>query len=373
MRIILMFFLAFFCFVIWMPSLAVADSCPCCGQAYGTPAPGDEARVYELRQIHEASCCRQPPGQGYQQQPDMNQRQQQEEQRKREAEKEAKRLEEARQKQFQQDKQDALDMLKSGAGPTGLKGGSKSGALKLKGGSEDALKLKAPQTSKASKPKGVKFREVPSPAGYKSKSERRAMAAALSDEHLTEALKQTKRLLKKMSKDLLGKSAKLEELLDETKDAEKQAVNVSLGLLTSGVISKLPEGTELERNMKFILDRANKLQGHHETLKTQSDLEMGRSVLLDAYDTLAEHSGAFTQSGESVASKARAKYAALGSFAVDYSYQVMRWAVARNELQIIIDNLDKPGGELDAQKALGRFYEDLVQERKRRGLPSASQ
>lgn len=37
-------------------SVALADSCPYCGQVYGDPMPGDEARVYALRQEHEANC-----------------------------------------------------------------------------------------------------------------------------------------------------------------------------------------------------------------------------------------------------------------------------------------------------------------------------
>lgn len=37
-------------------STALAASCPYCGQVYGDPMPGDEARVYGLRQEHEANC-----------------------------------------------------------------------------------------------------------------------------------------------------------------------------------------------------------------------------------------------------------------------------------------------------------------------------
>jgi len=37
-------------------STVFADSCPYCGQEYEDPMPGDEARVYELRQKHEATC-----------------------------------------------------------------------------------------------------------------------------------------------------------------------------------------------------------------------------------------------------------------------------------------------------------------------------
>ena len=38
------------------PAEALGASCPYCGRVYGEPAPGDEARVYELRRAHEANC-----------------------------------------------------------------------------------------------------------------------------------------------------------------------------------------------------------------------------------------------------------------------------------------------------------------------------
>ena len=37
-------------------------SCPYCGRIYGEPAPGDEARVYELRRQHELTCPARPHG-----------------------------------------------------------------------------------------------------------------------------------------------------------------------------------------------------------------------------------------------------------------------------------------------------------------------
>ena len=45
-------------------SVAMAASCPYCGQVYGDPMPGDEYRVYGLRQQHEASCPSRPQGGG---------------------------------------------------------------------------------------------------------------------------------------------------------------------------------------------------------------------------------------------------------------------------------------------------------------------
>jgi len=159
MKIFRIFILVLICVMIWMPSEVNADSCPYCGQSYGAPAPGDEARVNALRRAHEASCPSRPRASTptyQQQQPRIDQwelrRNQQEEQRRREAdeerrrklkeaEEEAKRREEARRKQFEHDKQEALKMLKSGAGQLGLKSGA-DGDLGLKSVSGSDLKLK---------------------------------------------------------------------------------------------------------------------------------------------------------------------------------------------------------------------------------------
>lgn len=46
-----------FVFCVFFSGRAFADSCPCCGRVYGEAAPGDQARVYELRRQHEAECC----------------------------------------------------------------------------------------------------------------------------------------------------------------------------------------------------------------------------------------------------------------------------------------------------------------------------
>ena len=298
-------------------------------------------------------------------------------------------VEEARKQQFEQDKQKALQMLKSGSGRQDLKTGS-GGTLKLKGAMTDGLMLKEPRFSKGTKQsapvdhrdkdpstipltlkkttpeKGIIFREVPSPSGYKSKSERREMAAALSDEHLAKAIEHTSFLLVQMKKEFLGKAGKLEHLLAETQKCEREAVSVSLDLLTAGLIDALPAKTPVEKDMKLVIDRANKLRVHHKALKTGSDVEIGRSVMLDAYDTLADHAEKFISKSGKYITKTGARSASLAAFAFDYSYQVMNWAVSRNQMQMIIDNMDRPNGELDAQKALSRLYEDLVEEKTRR-------
>ena len=41
-------------------------------------------------------------------------------------------------------------------------------------------------------------------------------------------------------------------------------------------------------------------------------------------------------------------------------------------LYVIIDGMDRPGGELNAQRAVIKLHEDLVQERNRRKTDSAA-
>jgi len=45
-----------FILLVFFAGKAFAASCPYCGQSYGEPMPGDEARVYGLRRQHEANC-----------------------------------------------------------------------------------------------------------------------------------------------------------------------------------------------------------------------------------------------------------------------------------------------------------------------------
>ncbi len=123
-------------------NVALADSCPCCGQTYGKPMPGDESRVYQLRRAHEASCCRKVSTPSYQKQPvidyeaERQRKLQAERQRKQELEEQRKREKEEEKKsqaEFERKKQDALKSMKGTAkGEPGLKG-SDAGSLGLKG------------------------------------------------------------------------------------------------------------------------------------------------------------------------------------------------------------------------------------------------
>lgn len=127
---------------------AFADSCPCCGRHYPDPMPGDEARVYQLRREHEASCCKKASKPIYQKQPTIDheaerQRQEAEYQRKLQAEKQRKQeLEEQRKRQkeeekkkqaeFERNKQKALKSMK----------GISKNELELKGSNTNSMGLK---------------------------------------------------------------------------------------------------------------------------------------------------------------------------------------------------------------------------------------
>lgn len=121
-------------FLALIPGKSFADSCPCCGQVYGNPRPGDEARVNQLRRAHEASCCSKGsransgPGSAFDYEAEQRRlredqkRRQEAEQRGIEQHDRARilREEEARRRLFEQEKQDALELLKTGSSQAGL-------------------------------------------------------------------------------------------------------------------------------------------------------------------------------------------------------------------------------------------------------------
>ena len=158
----------FFLFLFLNPNVALADSCPCCGQSYGDPMPGDESRVYQLRREHEASCCSKVSTPNYQKKPvidyEADVKRQQEELRfqqdaeRREAERRDRERKikeaEAKQKVFEQNKQDVLKSMKGiTVRKPGLKETNATGNLDLKNigdASKDNLRLKGLDNNKVS-------------------------------------------------------------------------------------------------------------------------------------------------------------------------------------------------------------------------------
>jgi hypothetical protein len=152
-------------------SLAYADSCPYCGQQYGDAAPGDEARVYSLRQEHEATCPSRPSGTVYGQgaagygaaaaarRAEEERIRQEEEQlqidretaRRARSEKMKRDREELarQQREFEAGKKDLLSSLKGGAAGPVLKDGTTMPVV-------NPMKLRGQE-------KGVHFKEVPAP------------------------------------------------------------------------------------------------------------------------------------------------------------------------------------------------------------------
>lgn len=164
------FFLAslLFLFLFLNTNAAIAASCPCCGRTYGDPMPGDEARVYQLRREHEASCCRKVSKPNDQKKPaidyeaDVKRRQEQLRLQQEAERREAQRLErerkikeaEAKQKEFEQNRQDVLNSMKgTTVRKPGLKETDTTGNLDLKNvgdAAKDNLKLKELDENKTS-------------------------------------------------------------------------------------------------------------------------------------------------------------------------------------------------------------------------------
>ena len=205
--------------------------------------------------------------------------------------------------------------------------------------------------------KVLRFPPVPSPQGYKSGDERRAMAKALSDKALSEAIVRTDKALKRMEKDFEGAKASLREHAEEAKKAEEDALISALDLLTSGGLGLFPKNSPNARTLHFILDRGKTTASQLAALN-KPPLEKVRSVMLDAIELFGNLPPEAIQriTGS----------AALASFVADYGVSAARWGVAWSQTQAIVDNLDAPNGMLDAQKALSRLQEDLIRERKRR-------
>ena len=96
----------------------------------------------------------------------------------------------------------------------------------------------------------------------------------------------------------------------------------------------------------------------------EAKLRAAKDALQGAYAYLSKVSDKVGDSGPEAAKVA--------AFLVDYSYEASRWSLARQQIGVIIDGMDRPGGELDAQKAVIKLHEDLVQERNRRKSESAA-
>lgn len=323
---------------------------------------------------------------------------------------------EAEKQRFIQDKQEALNQLKGLAedspdrkeNPLTLKSGTAT--LGLKGSPNPVSELKEIGTGDSDpKPGGVKsdteqlatvdpamiqektltetdwmnlrrtfkMKEVPSPSGYRSKSERHALAAALSDAQLENALRETRRQLERLKQDLQKDSNAMDDLLKEAEQAELDALLAGFNLLTAGAVDKFPTSipdkpqyNEMLRHLKFLTKRAAGVpgikSGYDEDKKNDNNKQLVATLVTEGYAILVEYGDVYLGDFAKKLLDAGLQYISLASFALSYGEAALRWGVTRNQMQILIDNIDAPNGKLKAAESLGRLYQDLIDEKKQR-------
>jgi hypothetical protein len=213
----------------------------------------------------------------------------------------------------------------------------------------------------------------PGPAEKKDSARRSGRPSArirgLSDKALEDELARMRRTFVKMKGEFQADVKSLQQWARESREAQRQAIKESadqlLGLLKSKVGEQILKNDP--REARKLMEAARKLQ--KDLSKTgldfatssgdgQARLEAARASLQSSYEYLSEVSDKFTRSGN--------QYTALGNYLVNYSYQATRWEISRRQIKMIHDNLDGPGGKLEAQKALRAYHQKLMKEHNRR-------
>lgn len=240
----------------------------------------------------------------------------------------------------------------------------------------------SPPSFKAPAMRGLKIKDVPSPYGYTSKQEREAqiqMLTRLNNEMLEKRIKRTNLALERMKGDFLGVEATLNELVDEARDAEEEALIVSFKGLAATALKlqrminadakTLRRIRDLSAHGLRVLDYGGPVTKLIENpLDREANLEMARNLAGELHEIIAEHGEDYFN--ETVATELGTELTGFGGFIVDYTYEAARWAAAAKEIHSIIDNLDKEGGKLKAQLSLKRAHEDLIKEKLRRTGPA---
>lgn len=200
----------------------------------------------------------------------------------------------------------------------------------------------------------------------------------LSDKVLGDRIGKTRDLLKTMGKTFAGKEGQLKLWLKESQEAEKNAIKLGLdelkGMLTAGLLKKVgkvdpafeKQGQKLAEALDDLTQDLAKagVSYARSTRDREAKLRAAKDVLQGAYAYLSKAGDKITDSGPEAVK--------LAAFLVDYSYEASRWCLARQQIGAIIDGMDRSGGELDAQKAVIKLHEDLIQERNRRKTDGAA-
>lgn len=244
----------------------------------------------------------------------------------------------------------------------------------------DELPAIVPETeAEVQKHKGLRIKDVPAPFGYKSKGEREAQLAILtelSDDELNKRIERTTRTLEYMLSDFLKGEKELNEWLAEAQDAEEKALIASFKMMAASAL-KLPgikkiddkallRIKQLSEKGLTVLDYGDPvIKFNNNPSDREANLELARNTANDLYNILSEHQDVYFD--KKTISKLGPEYAGFGGFLVDYIYEASRWAVAGAQIRSITDNIDKPKGKLDAQMKMKRILEDLINEQKQRG------
>ena len=209
--------------------------------------------------------------------------------------------------------------------------------------------------------------DVPSPSGYKSDQERRQQLAKLTEAQIDRQIKHMDVVLKGMKDDFLQSPEALKGHLEQAEGAEREALMACFQGMLGASIAKWAEEWDKVPKAKALAEQGLRYLSYEQPAKdwlkdpkdVAANLELARNCLLDLHGILKDLR-------PDKISKDGPPATALASFLVDYSYQVSRWTVEREQIRIITDNLDRPNGGLAAQKAIGGLYEDMIQERRRR-------
>jgi Tetratricopeptide repeat len=194
----------------------------------------------------------------------------------------------------------------------------------------------------------------------------------LSDKQLDTEIARLRKTFVNMKGDFQANVKDLQHWARESQEAQRAAIKAStdqlLGIFKSKAFDKLKAGDPAFRDKVFKVQQAavnlqkELAKAGKDYAKSSGDrqarLQAAHAVLKSSYDFLSEY--------DEKISKVGGPAIALASYLTDYGEQATRWNIARGQIGMINDNLNGPGGKLQAQKTLQKFHEALIQERKRR-------
>jgi len=213
--------------------------------------------------------------------------------------------------------------------------------------------------------------ETPPSTGFSSSADRQAQLKAMTNAQIDTELDRIRSILVRMQKDFEKGSNELQSWLIESQQAENEAIMAAFNAMLGGSLKNWETSWKAYPKLKLIAENGLRYLGLEkpvstvmdatatEQAKTDAEQELARAYMLELYEQLKNFDDELISDGGPPA-------AAFASFIVDYGYQVGRWALARQQINIINENLDKPNGTLEAQKAISKLQEELIAERKRR-------